>query len=90
MDRPPKIDTREQALDFARKQVEAVKQAVFNMRLAPTAGEQQKLYQVALLRQGNALGTMATLLLLGQISDIAYESLRQQVMATMTPKLVKP
>lgn len=90
MDLPPKIDSSEAALDFARKQVEAVKQAVFATRMAISAADQQKAYQVALLRQGNALGTLATLLLLGQISEIAYESMRQQVMATMRPKVVSP
>lgn len=81
-----RIDTPAKALEYAQHQIAKVRHAVVEARLAAQADAQRRLYDVALIRYGCALGTLATLLGLGSISEIAFETLRAEAMALMSPK----
>jgi hypothetical protein len=53
-----------------------------------TVAYQRKAYAAFMMHHGSALGALMALHRCGKISDVAYNEVRQEVMATMAPTVV--
>lgn len=50
-----------------------------------TPAEQQKAFQVWLVRHGSALGSLTALFRVGMVGQVAYGTMRNKIMAGMLP-----
>jgi len=89
-----RIQTEEEARNWMLELVEGVKAAraqcdiIVPARPDIQAETQRRAYRKWLTKHGAALGTLMALHRCGKLGDVAYNELREQVMATMTPTLV--
>jgi hypothetical protein len=82
-----RVDTPEQAIAYAQYQVNKLAAAVHEAHQARMVENQRRLYQIAMLRYGCALGTLATLRATGRLLDDAYERLRRRTQELMRPQV---
>ena len=80
--------TLEQARTFMLEKVAQVEEARYACNVSTTVKTQQKAYQRWLIKYGETLGSLTTLMHCRVLNDAAYEELRQRVMATMVPTVV--
>lgn len=91
---PPPINSREEALAWAREQVEQTIQyrldcnTVFPGDRMRTVRHQQRAHDRWLVKLGGALGVLGALLRTGHLDTRAYMELREEAMATLTPVVV--
>jgi hypothetical protein len=87
---PPIIENEEQALRIAEEAVLAAEQAraLCDPLAIANLSEYQRQFWVFLIRHGNALGVVKTLLQTEKISPIAYNSFVARVHATLMETMI--
>lgn len=84
-----KITTSEQATAWVEELTHGVVQARAACDAQPSADLARKAWATWMVRHGAALGTLLALHRVGLLSDVAYNVLREKVMATMMPTVVE-
>jgi hypothetical protein len=84
-----RITSEAEARNYVVELVAGVKDARAVCDVQPSADLTRKAWVLWMTRHGAALGALTALHRVGKLGDVAYNELRQQVMATMAPTIIE-